>query len=249
VAARLAEDAALAVGNARFAILKEDVLRLNVALTGSRFSRGVVKPGGVATLPQLSLDDLRAELDRFEAELVRDRRLLLGMTSFTDRLISSGKLDRRTVERHGGVGPVAQASGISTDARFERPYGAYPRLGFTVAVRDAGDAMARLEVRFEEIAHSLHLLRQAIDALRRANGELCAALPDSDGAAFGWAEAPQGELIYWVEVAAGQPQRVRIASPSYRNWPLFADSFHGDVLTDVAFIEHSFGLTAAGMDR
>ena len=108
--------------------------------------------------------------------------------------------------------------------------------------------MARLEVRFAEITHSLHLLRQAIDALPRADSEL-SAVPNVDGAAFGWAEAPQGELIYWVEVAAGRVQRVRIASPSYRNWPLFAESFRGDVLTDVAFIEHSFGLTPAGMDR
>lgn len=109
--------------------------------------------------------------------------------------------------------------------------------------------MARLEVRFEEITHSLHLLRQAIDALRRADSGLSAVLPSLDGAAFGWVEAPQGELVYWVEVAAGRVQRVRIASPSYRNWPLFAESFRGDVLTDVAFIEHSFGLTPAGMDR
>jgi len=138
---------------------------------------------------------------------------------------------------------------VSADARFERPYGAYPRLGFTVAIRDSGDAMARLEVRFEEIADSLHLLRQAIDALRRADNRLCEPLPGRDGAAFGWTEAPQGELVYWVEVAGAEVQRVRIASPSYRNWPLFADSFRGDVLTDVAFIEHSFGLTPAGTDR
>ena len=104
VAARLAEAAALAVGNARFAILKEDVLRLNAVLTGSRFSRGMVVPGGVANLPRLSLDELCAALDRFERELVRDRRLLLGTTSFTDRLIGSGRLDREAVERYGGVG-------------------------------------------------------------------------------------------------------------------------------------------------
>ena len=249
VAARLAEAAALAVGNARFAILKEDVLRLNAVLTGSRFARGMVVPGGVASLPRPSLDELSSELDSFERELVRDRRLLLGTTSFTDRLIGTGELDRETVERHAGVGPVARASAVSTDARFERPYGAYQRLGFTVAIREDGDAMARLEVRFEEITHSLHLLRQAIDALRRADSCLSAVLPDLDGGAFGWVEAPQGELVYWVEVAAGRVQRVRIASPSYRNWPLFAESFRGDVLTDVAFIEYSFGLTPAGMDR
>jgi Ni,Fe-hydrogenase III large subunit len=58
-----------------------------------------------------------------------------------------------------------------------------------------------------------------------------------------------GELLYWVELADGVVQTVRISSPSLRNWPLFAESFRGDVLTDFSFIEHSFGLTAAGADR
>jgi Ni,Fe-hydrogenase III large subunit len=58
-----------------------------------------------------------------------------------------------------------------------------------------------------------------------------------------------GELLYWVELAVGRVQSVRISSPSLRNWPLFAESFRGDVLTDFSFIEHSFGLTPAGADR
>jgi formate hydrogenlyase subunit 5 len=250
VAARLAEDAALAVGHARFAMLKEDLLRLQAAMTGSRFARGMVIPGGVTAEARLSVDGIVSALDQFEHELLRDRGLLLGTTSFTDRLIGSGRLDRATVERHAGVGPVARGSAVSTDARFERPYGAYGRLGFIVAIREDGDAMARLEVRFEEITHSLHLLRQALDRLRRDDyGSLAVALPDGEGGAFGWVEAPQGELVYWVDVADWYVRTVRIASPSYRNWPLFAESFRGDVLTDFAFIEHSFGLTPAGGDR
>ena len=34
-----------------------------------------------------------------------------------------------------------------------------------------------------------------------------------------------------------------------RNWALFEHAFPKDVLTDFAFIEHSFGLTPAGADR
>ena len=249
VSARLAEDPALAVGHARFAILKEDVLRLQARLTGSRFARGVVFPGGVRAEPSLDLDELVHVLDALEHDLGRDRQLLLRTTSFTDRLIGSGSLDRSTVDAYGGVGPVARAVGFATDARFERPYAAYGRLGFDVVTREAGDAMARLEVRLGEIGQSLHLLRQAIDRLRREQGPIAVVLPEKDGEACGWSEAPQGELLYWVEVAAGRVERVRIASPSFRNWPLFAESFRGDVLTDFAFIEHSFGLTPAGADR
>jgi formate hydrogenlyase subunit 5 len=250
VAMKLAEDSALAVGVARFGILKEDVLRLRARLCGSRFGRNAIRPGGLASLPLLAADELRDWLGGFERELARDRRLLLRTASFTDRLIGSGRLDRDTVEQLGGVGPVARAAGVATDARFERPYGAYARLGFEVVTDEAGDAMARLEVRFGEIRESLHLIRQALDRLQRIGPTpLHAELPDRSGAAFGWSEAPQGELVYWIELEDGAIRRVHISSPSLHNWPLFVASFRGDVLTDFSFIEHSFGLTAAGADR
>jgi Ni,Fe-hydrogenase III large subunit len=249
VATKLAEDAALSVGVARFGMLKEQIQRLRARLCGSRFGRGVVTPGGLAAAPLLEPKTVLSVLDHFEKELRRDRRLLLGTASFTDRLIGSGTLDRATVDTYAGVGPVARACGIAADARFERPYGAYVRVGGRIATVDEGDAMGRLRVRFHEIAESLHIIRQAFERLDKYGPELRADLPAARGAAFGWAEAPMGELLYWVEVDAGRIDSVRISSPSLRNWPLFAESFGGDVLTDFSFIEHSFGLTPAGADR
>jgi formate hydrogenlyase subunit 5 len=249
VAAKLAEDAALSVGLARFAILKEDVLRLRSATCGSRFGRGVVVPGGVAAPCRIPFDELAAGLAALERDLRRDRRLLLRTTGFADRLIGSGRLDRGTIDRLSAVGPVARGSGTSTDARFERPYDAYGRLGFEVVTREEGDAMARLEVRFGEIDQSLHLIRQALDRIESEPPELRTPLPGDGGAAFGWSEAPMGELVYHVRVRHGQLADVRICSPSLRNWPLLEASFRGDVLTDFSFIEHSFGLTPAGSDR
>jgi formate hydrogenlyase subunit 5 len=249
VAVKLAEDAALSVGVARFAILKEQIQRLRAELCGSRFGRGVVVPGGLGAAPLLAPDAVLAALDRFEGDLRRDRRLLLGTASFTDRLVGSGMLDRDTVDAFSGVGPVARACGVAADARFERPYGAYVRVGGRIATVDDGDAMGRLRVRFLEIAESLHIIRQAFERLDKYGPELRATLPAGSGAAFGWAEAPMGELLYWVEVRDGTIGVARIVSPSLRNWPLFEASFRGDVLTDFAFIEHSFGLTPAEADR
>lgn len=249
VAAKLAEDAALSVGAARFAILKEDVMRLRAATCGSRFGRGVVVPGGVSAPCATPNEDVTAGLARLERDLRRDRRLLMRTTSFVDRLIGSGRLDRGTIDRLAAVGPIARAAGVSTDARFERPYDAYLRLGFDVVTREKGDAMARLEVRLGEIDQSLHLIRQALDRIDREPPELRAPLPGGEGVAFGWSEAPMGEVVYHVRVREGRVADARICSPSLRNWALLEDSFRGDVLTDFSFIEHSFGLTPAGSDR
>jgi Ni,Fe-hydrogenase III large subunit len=250
VIAKQAETTALYVGQARFQILKEQIVRLRARLTGSRFARGVICPGGVRRDGALSLDELLGAIDAFERDLRRDRRLFTATASMTDRLVGSGRLPRSLIEQYSAVGPVARGSGVSTDARHDRPYGDYQRLGLQVATRPEGDAMARVAVRFGELAESLRLLRQSIDQLRRQDGELCTPLPPPrSGSAFGWVEAPQGELLIWVELQRGMLRQVHIASPSLRNWALFDHAFPKDVLTDFAFIEHSFGLTAAGADR
>ncbi len=250
VIAKEAETTALYVGQARFQILKESVQRLRARLTGSRFGRGAIVPGGVRSESDMSLDELCRELDGVEQDLQRDRRMFLGTASMTDRLIGGGHLDRTVIEEYCAVGPLARGSGVSTDARHERPYGDYRRLGLRVVAARDGDAMARINVRFGELFESLRLIRQATEQLRRRNGELLARLPiDGSGTACGWVEAPQGELLLWVEVRDGLIHRVHIASPSLRNWALFDHAFPKDVLTDFAFIEHSFGLTPAGADR
>ncbi len=250
VIAKQAETTALYVGQARFQILKEQVMRLRTRLTGSRFARGMIVPGGVRTEGATGLDELGRELDRLERDLRRDRHLFLDTASMIDRLIGSGRLPRQLLEDYSAVGPLARGSGLSTDARHERPYGDYRRLGLNVVTYREGDAMARVKVRFGEISESLRLLRGSIDHLRRRDEELSLPLPEArSGAAFGWAEAPQGELAIWVEIREGLVHRVHIASPSLRNWALFDHAFPNDVLTDFAFIEHSFGLTPAGADR
>ncbi len=250
VIAKQAETAALSVGTARFQILKEQTMRLRAQLTGSRFARGAIVPGGVRCEGRIGPAELLRALDALERELVRDRRLFLGTASMTDRLVGSGRLPRELVEQYGAVGPLARGSGLSVDARHERPYGDYRRLGLQVVTHRDTDALARVLVRFGELGESLRILRQSIDRLRRRDGELAVPLPaGADGCAFGWAEAAQGELVVWVELRDGLLGGVHVASPSLRNWALFDHAFPNDVLTDLAFIEHSFGLTPAGADR
>ncbi len=249
VIAKQAETTALFVGQARFQIHKENVLRLQAAFTGSRFARGAIVPGGVRDDGRVGLDDLGRVLDAFEADLRRDRRLFEQTESMTDRLVGTGVLERSTLEDHGAVGPLARGSGLGTDARHERPYGDYRRLGLEVVTQEGGDAMARVEVRFGELGESVRILRQAIDHLRKRDGAIRCPVPGGSGAAYGWSEAPQGELVVWVEVEDGRIGRVHLASPSLRNFALFDLAFPADVLTDFAFIEHSFGLTPAGSDR
>jgi formate hydrogenlyase subunit 5 len=247
---RLADGAGLAVATARFGWHKERVLRLTGQLTGSRFGRGTVVPGGVGAAVQVAPGDILAAVGDLDRQLGPDIRLLMGTASFLDRLRRTGPLPPARAAQHGALGPIGRASGYADDTRQSRPYAAYDALRLAVSSRDDGDALARLEVRVDEITASFHLLRQAADELAEAGDEpLRADWKPADGRATGWAEAPHGELLYDVRVEDGLITRCRIRPASFHNLVLMHEVFAGDILTDFPFIEASFGLPIAGAAR
>ena len=250
-AAKLADAAGLAVAASRFAVHKERVLRLRGGLCGSRFGRGVVVPGGVAAMPRLSPGVLLAEVSGLEKAVNADADALMGTSSFLDRLRATGPLNTERARAHGALGPIGKASGFSDDARIERPYDAYPSLGMRPArVQDTGDALARLMIRWDEVEQSFHLLRQVADELAGlpVDGRPAAAACElADGRAVGWAEAPNGEVLYDVALEGGRIRRCHPRSASFHNLVLMHEVFTGDILTDFPFIEASFGLSVAGV--
>ena len=207
VAVRLADAAGLAVATARMALHKERVVRLVSRMCGSRFGRGVVVPGGVTALPRLSPADLRAELDNLSRPIAADAAALMATSSFLDRLRGTGPLTPARARQHGALGPIGKAAGFADDDRLARPYDAYRWLGLEPGrAHSAGDAMARLRVRWEEVDSSFGLLRRAADDLsaERPADQLLVPCEPPSGRAVGWAEAPQGEVLYDVSLQEGR---------------------------------------------
>jgi Ni,Fe-hydrogenase III large subunit len=248
VAMRLADAAGLAVATARFALHKERTMRLVSRLCGSRFGRGVVIPGGVSAFPRERPTDLLPALRKLERQVTAEAETLMGTSSFLDRLRGTGPLIAARAREHGALGPIGKASGYSDDARLTRPYDAYRLLATEQIGQHSGaDAMARLRVRFEEAAESFRLIRQALsDFPERARLTLHAPCELTDGRAVGWAEAPQGEVLYDVTIEDGRIARCQPRSASFHNLVLMHEVFAGDILTDFPFIEASFGLSVAG---
>jgi formate hydrogenlyase subunit 5 len=246
---RHTEAAGQAVAFARMGLHKERVMRLRSALCGNRFGRAVVQPGGVRAGPACPPDEARVAANALDSAIARDLRLLMATPSFIDRLRGTGVLPPGLVAEQGGLGPLGRGSGQHEDIRQSRPYGAYTALGFDPAPPEQeGDALARQRVRIEELHQSFHLVRQALDELAEAGaGPWSQPVDPGDGAALGWVEAPQGELLYLVEVQGGRLCRVKPRTASFHNLALFPRAFRGDITTDFAFIEASFGLSIAGV--
>jgi formate hydrogenlyase subunit 5 len=249
VAVRLADAAGLAVAAARMALHKERVMRLVSRMCGSRFGRGVVVPGGVAALPRLAPAELQAEVDRLARQVAGEAAALMATSSFLDRLRRTGPLTPTRARIHGALGPIGKASGFADDNRLTRPYDGYGELTVPpVRTHTAGDALVRLRVRWEEVDSSFGLLRRAAALLAERTGDqLRVRCEPADGRALGWAEAPQGEVLYDVAVAGGRIIRCHPRSASFHNLVLMHEVFAGDILTDFPFIEASFGLSVAGV--
>lgn len=244
----LADTTTLKVGQAEGRLLEERAKQLNARLTGSRFLRSVLKPGGLRRdiLPRDWLPD---ELEAIRQEAARYAELLSDTDSFLDRLITTGPLSRKVAFDQGATGPVERASGIDRDLRRDYAYAAYADLPLTVPVETAGDAYARFKVRAAEIDASFVLMQRALLLLPDGPVDApCRPLAGSHG--LGWAESPRGTLFYAVHLGPdGRLERVKVKSPSFSNWRVFPFTVHDSNMMDYAINEASFGLTIAGCDR
>jgi formate hydrogenlyase subunit 5 len=249
VVTRLCDAAGLAVPHARFGWHKECTMRLVSRLCGNRFGRSVVRVGGVAAGPQLQPADVAQQLAVIAQRIHGDRNALMVDASFLDRLRGTGHLDPALAASHGALGPVGRGSGFDDDSR-RRVYDGYGELPLVdgTAVNDQGDALARLRVRWSEIDGAVELIQRACDRLSRlSDNALVVEVPTVDGFGLGWAESPQGEVLYGLEIRDGRIGRCFARSASLHNMLLFHDVFNGDVFTDFPFIEASFGLCYAGV--
>jgi Ni,Fe-hydrogenase III large subunit len=247
VTVRECEDASLSVAQAQFAALKERLHRLAGAVTGNRYLRGAIVPGGTRIdVDAAAAGLIETTLSHWEREWRRVLAVLLRTDSFLDRLVSAGPLSEHDARDFACVGPVARGSAIDLDTRRDLAYDGYP--AFPVARHSGGDAMARMEVRFQEVDASLELIREAVGAL--VSGATRAEVgPFVQGAALGAAESTRGETLYWLEPDGERSLRLcKLRAASFVNFGVFNRAFDAQVLTDFSFVEHSFGLSPAGCD-
>lgn len=244
----LADTTTLKVGNSEGKLLEERVKQLNAQLTGNRFLRNYLVPGGlrndivVPSETSVTLKVLRNETAKYLGKLAETN-------SHLDRLITTGEVTAQSALEHGATGPIARASSIDHDLRRDHAYAFYSQLKVSVPTRTAGDANARAEVRMEEIYASFNLVDDILRGLPEGSiRNKLRSTPNAEG--IGWAESPRGALFYAVHLdASGRLARVKIRSPSFANWRVFQYTVRDSNMMDYAINEASFGLTIAGCDR
>jgi Ni,Fe-hydrogenase III large subunit/Ni,Fe-hydrogenase III component G len=231
--------------------LKEKLMRLNEIVTGNRFLRGMVIPGGVRMDITRSIAQ---EIETVIRPLMKDfsemLELLSGNDAFLNRVNTTGILPRQAALDLGIVGIAARASGVDADMRRDYPYAIYNELDLKVPVYSSGDVAARIWVRADEAVQSISLIQQVLAGLPYGPLKVDTGAIKPFSSALGWSESPRGGNLHWV--MAGKDNTVYrcfIRSASYPNWPAVALAAPGNIIPDFPLINKSFELCYACLDR
>ena len=230
-------------------LVREKIMDLAEILTGNRKNYGMNLVGGVRRDINEGKIKLSLEtLDYVEHKLKRILDKMLGLKEIILRTREIGLLSREEARKLSVVGPVARASGISTDVRKYHPYAAYGELEFKVPAYDAGDVYSRALVRYDEIFESINMLRQLLKNIPKGNLMAEDIEVPEYRKGLGLTEAPRGENVHLV--ITGRDNKIyrwRPRAPSYNNIPSTLIMLKGENLADapaiIASIDPCFSCT------
>jgi len=249
----LGNDAALAFALAQFSRLREDWQRLSAEVFGHRLLMDTIVPGGVAgDLVSAHAERLWRQCDAIEADLLRLRAIFGEHAGLQDRFMGTGEVRAELIERLGGTGMAARASGVARDLRCDYAWPPYDDLGVNMAVETRGDVAARVNLRFAEVLESLRLIRALAAGLPAGPVGSRVELPAAASAGAGWVEGWRGEVFVALELddaAHGHAiLRCHCHDPSWQNWPLLEHAVIGNIVPDFPLINKSFNLSYSGQD-
>jgi Ni,Fe-hydrogenase III large subunit len=246
----IAGDVAYQPAAAFFGRMRGECLHLLMTVSGNRYGRGLVRPGGVGfDLPPTMAAEMRGRLEQLRDELMPVATLLFETASVQGRLEGVGAVQRDQCITLGLVGPVARACDVARDVRFDHPYGIFRFAHIPVSTAWAGDVLARTLVRWLEIRRSLEFVLEQLATLPRGEPRApCGGLrPDELVVAMeeGW----RGEIAHVVITDShGAIRRHKVIDPSFHNWAAVAVAVPGNQISDFPLCNKSFNLSYAGHD-
>lgn len=246
----MANDVGFLPAAAYFGRLRGEFLNMLMALSGNRYGRGLVRPGGAAF-------DLNADMARdFSARLARARTdvsaigdLLFSSASVVGRFDETGVVRRQTALDLGFVGLPARASGLDLDVRRDHPHGLYRFRHIPVVKMESGDVYARAMLRQLEALRSLDFLEELVPNLPRGAASAACPAPRAGLFAVALVEGWRGEICHAAETGPdGRFRSYKIVDPSFHNWPAVAMAMRGGEISDFPLCNKSFNLSYAGHD-
>jgi Ni,Fe-hydrogenase III large subunit/Ni,Fe-hydrogenase III component G len=240
-------DVAYPVGAGDFFILREEILRLNNEISGSRFLKGLITLGGLKKdIPEAKLTALGEYFSGFSDKFRKAVAFIHRSPSVIDRLETTGIISEKIVNPLNITGPAARASGAYVDTRVDHPYGLYQSLDINIRTADRGDVLSRFNVKAEEVLDSAAMVKRVLSGIE--DGPICTQAVIKDGCVLVLVEAARGQNMHWVYIKEGVIDRYKVRTASFCNWQAIEHAVIGNIVPDFPLINKSLNLSYAGTD-
>lgn len=156
----------------------------------------------------------------------------------------------------GTSGPVAWASGLDNDLRFDTDYLKYNELGLTKpAPYQDGDAYSRFLALIDQVTLSIDLIEKIMPHLEATKGsDVNVVLPKvvraPEGNSYSWVDGPTG-INGWYLVSAGDktPWRLKLRSASFNNFQALVPTLVGHRIDQLGAAISSMFFVIGDLDR
>lgn len=246
----LANDVGFLPASAYFGRLRGEFLNLLMELSGNRYGRSFVRPGGVLLdMPPAMIGDFQRRLTRALKELKELTALFFNTSSVLSRLETTGTISEAVAKEMGLVGMAARASHLYRDVRQDYPFGIYRSCSIPIVTMSSGDVYARARVRSLESKRSLEYVIELLENL--SAGKILEPHKKSRPSSLivslveGW----RGEIAHVVLTnEKGDIARYKVVDPSFHNWTALAWAMRNGQISDFPLCNKSFNLSYAGHD-
>jgi len=230
--------------------LRGDYLNMTAKICGSRFGRGLVRPGGVLfDVDQEMAAGLLATLSEVADHTRGAIQLFFNAPSVLGRLERTGTVAREDAIALGLTGVAGRASGIDCDVRRLYPLGNEKKQAHPEILGRRGDVFARAQVRRQEIEASLAFIQANLADLPA--GKIMAPVRKlaADSLAVSLVEGWRGRIAHLALTDhEGRFRRYKVIDPSFFNWSGLAMALRNEQISDFPLCNKSFNLSYCGVD-
>ena len=246
---------------------------------GARLHSAYFRPGGVhRDLPPELIADIYQWSEEFPQKLNDIDELLTENRIFKQRNVDIAIVSQAEALDWGFSGVMVRGYGMAWDLRRSQPYECYDELDFLIPIGKNGDCYDRYLCRMKEMEESLKIIRQVIEMLEHADGDILARGKISpptrsemkqsmealihhfklytegfhvpEGEVYAAVEAPKGEFgVYLVSDGSNRPYRAKIRAPGFLHLQAMDQLCKGHLLADVSAVIGSLDVVFGEIDR
>jgi len=249
----LSMDVGYQLGQVACEALRTMTINTTQAWCGNRFGKGLIRPCGTnKPLTAEKVEMIRTNVKEIRRRYNEVREDIKSSPTLLSRFEECGIVPKAEMQRIGGVGMAARASGVKRDIRASHPYAAYStEIAHENIVKRQGDVMSRLMIRSREVLQSADYIEQLLASytpteLSRPDYEAELA---AEALSFSMVEGWRGEICHVaITDNKGAISTYKVKDPSLHNWLALAIAVRGEGISDFPICNKSFNLSYCGHD-